>query len=195
MGLPLRIFAGFLHSSGEVYRGNLPHWHPPGAALFVTWRLAGTFPKLDRSCRDGRTFVIRDDLLDRASDGPLWLRQPEVANCVVVCIRENAGRAYDLHAYVVMPNHVHVLLRPHLELAAITRILKGKSARLANAILGRTGQPFWQDESFDHWIRHPGQFEKVKSYIERNPVRAGLVVNARAMALLQRGRAALSFTG
>ena len=53
---------------------------------------------------------------------------------------------------------------------------KRRSARLANAILGRTGQPFWQDESFDHWIRHPRQFEKVKSYIERNPVRAGLVV-------------------
>ena len=73
-----------------------------------------------------------------------------------------------------MPNHVHILITPNIELAKITRAIKGKSARLANAILGLTGRPCWQDESFDHWIRHPGQFEKVKSYIERNPVRAGL---------------------
>ena len=74
-----------------------------------------------------------------------------------------------------MPNHVHLLITPRVELAKITRTIKGKSARQANAMLGRTGQPFWQDESFDHWIRHPQQFEKVKSYIERNPVSAGLV--------------------
>jgi putative transposase len=143
----------------------------------VTWRLAGTLPKLDRACRDGRTFVVRDDLLGRATTGPTWLRQPEIANCVVSCLRENAGGAYDLHAYVIMPNHVHVLLRlrPREQLATITRALKGKSARLSNVLLGRTGQPFWQDESFDHWIRHPQQFAKVKAYIEWNPVRAGLV--------------------
>ena len=68
-----------------------------------------------------------------------------------------------------MPNHVHLLITPRVELAKITRTIKGKSARQANAMLGRTGQPFWQDESFDHWIRHPQQFEKVKSYIERIP--------------------------
>jgi REP element-mobilizing transposase RayT len=74
-----------------------------------------------------------------------------------------------------MPNHVHLLLTPWIELAAITQAMKGKSSRQANALLGRTGLPFWQDESFDHWIRHPQQFEKVRAYIERNPVRAGLV--------------------
>jgi REP element-mobilizing transposase RayT len=162
-----------------VYRRNLPHWHPPAAAIFVTWRLAGTFPSLGKTCPDGRRFVQQDKLLDHASDGPTWLRQPEIAGCVVNCLGEGAGVSYDLHAFVVMPNHVHILIRPRLELAAITRAIKGKSARPAklseaNAILGRTGKPFWQDESFDHWIRHPWQFDKVKSYIETNPVRAGL---------------------
>ena len=54
-----------------------------------------------------------------------------------------------------LTNHVHLLITPRVELAKITRTIKGKSARQANAMLGRTGQPFWQDESFDHWIRHP----------------------------------------
>jgi REP element-mobilizing transposase RayT len=52
-----------------------------------------------------------------------------------------------------MPNHVHVILEPHLALPEIMRWLKGRTARKANQILGRTGSPFWQDESFDHWVR------------------------------------------
>ncbi|HWC17842.1 MAG TPA: hypothetical protein VG498_12560, partial [Terriglobales bacterium] len=69
------------------------------------------------------------------------------------------------------------LITPRTALATITKALKGKTARQANQILRRTGQPFWQDESFDHWIRSPAQFAKVKSYIERNPVRACLVTS------------------
>jgi hypothetical protein len=42
-------------------------------------------------------------------------------------------------------------------------------------MLGRTGKPFWQDESFDHWVRDGAQFESVRAYIEQNPVKAGLV--------------------
>jgi len=106
--------------------------------------------------------------------GPRWLRRPEIAQFVVKQLRQESGRCYELHAFVVMPNHVHLLLTPWTELADITRTIKGRSARQANAALGRTGVPFWQDESFDHWIRHPAQFEKVRIYIENNPVRAGL---------------------
>ena len=53
--------------------------------------------------------------------------------------------------------------------------IKNYSARQANAILGRTGQPFWQDESYDHWVRSPEELEKIVRYIEKNPVAAGLV--------------------
>jgi putative transposase len=157
-----------------MYRRNLPHWHPPGATIFVTWRLAGTFPRLDKSFADGRTFAKQDQLLDRATTVPTWLRRAEIAACVVDCIREYADCFYQLRAFVIMPNHVHILITPTIDLAKITRAIKGRSARQANAILGRMGMPFWQDESFDHWIRHPQQFEKVKVYIEHNPVRAGL---------------------
>jgi len=156
-----------------MHRRNLPHWHPSGAAIFVTWRLAGvlTFSGV----RGGRDFVEQDQLLDRCVGGPTWLREPEIAECVVKCIGGGAGRDYDLQAFVVMPNHVHILITPGIELAKITRRIKGKSARQANSILKRTGQAFWQDESFDHWIRSPREFGKVKEYIERNPVKAGLV--------------------
>ncbi len=74
-----------------------------------------------------------------------------------------------------MANHVHVLLRPEVPLRRIMNGIKGVTAQAANHILGRTGQPFWQDESFDHWVRSEAEFQRIWSYIERNPVTAGLV--------------------
>jgi hypothetical protein len=53
--------------------------------------------------------------------------------------------------------------------------LKGSTARSANCILGRTGQPFWQDESYDHYLRQGEPLDRIIAYIERNPVSAGLV--------------------
>lgn len=182
------------------YRRNLPHWHPEGKVIFLTWRLYGSLPKghprgtatLGCAGKDtkkhtgksacatgqdwGRRFRIVDAELDRASRGPLWLRDPEIAGYVEEAIIRGAELGhYNLHAYVVMPNHVHVLLEPCLPLARITRGLKGVSARDANATLGRVGKHFWQDESFDHWVRSESEFERIRSYIENNPVSAGLV--------------------
>jgi REP-associated tyrosine transposase len=79
-----------------------------------------------------------------------------------------------LHAYVVMPNHVHVLLEPVDSPARILQGIKGTTARLANAMLRREGERFWQDESFDRWVRGPKEFARVKAYIEWNPVRVAL---------------------
>jgi type I restriction enzyme R subunit/putative DNA methylase len=81
---------------------------------------------------------------------------------------------FELQAYVLMANHVHALIEPKVELAKITQQLKGSTARAANLILGRSGNPFWQDESFDHWVRNPGEHQKILTYIENNPVKAGL---------------------
>ena len=53
--------------------------------------------------------------------------------------------------------------------------LKGYTAREANRLLGRTGQPFWQGESYDHWVRDETEFIRIIAYIENNPVKAGLV--------------------
>jgi REP element-mobilizing transposase RayT len=114
-------------------------------------------------------------MLDAASSGPLWLKDPEIAACAECAIQRGAELGhYVLRAYVVMPNHLHVLLDPLVPLRKLTGGVKGVSARDANLRLGRTGKPFWQDESFDHWIRDPGQFARTKAYIENNPVKARL---------------------
>jgi REP element-mobilizing transposase RayT len=118
-----------------------------------------------------------DRILDSANCGSLWLKDARVAGCVADTLRfcETEPRLYDLHAYVVMANHVHALISPHAPLSKITRTVKGFSARKANDILGRRGQPFWQDESFDHWVRDEASFLRIRLYIEMNPVRAGLI--------------------
>ena len=74
-----------------------------------------------------------------------------------------------------MFNHVHILIYSEATLSRITKAVKNFSARQANALLGRTGQPFWQDESYDHRVRGPEELEKIVRYIEENPLAAGLV--------------------
>src|ERR1035438_9263240 len=148
-------------------RRRLPHWHPDISEqtfLFVTWRLAGSLPRTRfglagrNACptlTPGQSFVALDREMDRAAFGPVWLRDTRVAKMVAdTILHGEVGRQfYQLRAWVIMPNHVHVLLRPNTPMPVITRWLKGSTARQANLILGRTGKAFWQDESFDHRIR------------------------------------------
>ena len=157
------------------YERHLPHWQPEGAALFLTWRLHGSLPKWVE-------FADVDAELDMAASGPRWLEDDRVAQCVVDALQygERNLRLYKIYAWVLMPNHVHILLQPEAKLAKITRSIKNYSARQANAILGRTGQPFWQDESYDHWVRGREEFAKIAGYIEENPVAAGLVESPSA---------------
>ncbi len=77
-----------------------------------------------------------------------------------------------------MPNHVHLLVTPAVPLPKLMKSLKGITARRANSMLGSTGRAFWQEESYDHLVRHEREFDKIRAYIEENPVRAGLVVAA-----------------
>ena len=107
-----------------------------------------------------------DRLLDEARVGPFYLRQPALADMVVEAIRYNAIKLgqYRLWAFVVMPNHVHLLVTPVAPLPKITKSLKGITAKRANLVLALTGHSFWQEESYDHLIRHEGEFEKIRSY-------------------------------
>ena len=147
----------------RYYERRLPHWQPDGAALFITWRLHGSVPK---TCE-----------LSSNPDSPKWLEDPRVAQCVVDALGygDTVLRIYDLRAWVLMLNHVHILIYPNADLSRITKAIKNYSARQANLILGRTGQPFWQHESYDHWVRDQPERERIRNYIENNPVKAGLV--------------------
>jgi type I restriction enzyme R subunit/putative DNA methylase len=168
----------------RIYRRNLPHIFPEHTAIFLTWRLYGSLPprvqlpiRKTPGLTDGEKFVRIDRMLDRANRGPLWLQQPGIAEelCRVIEYGSESGlKRFALHEYVVMPNHVHLLLTPYDEVAKITRAIKGTSAREANLQLGRVGQVFWQDESYDHYCRNADEFGNISEYIAMNPVRAGL---------------------
>lgn len=77
-------------------------------------------------------------------------------------------------AWVVMPNHVHLVLKPKAKLSEIMRWLKTATATRAKRLLGRTQAPFWQREYFDRWIRSDKELASVMAYVEANPVTAGL---------------------
>jgi REP element-mobilizing transposase RayT len=167
----------------SYYERTLPHWQPEGRDLFLTWRLSGSLPAKivaalhhSKTKEMGKRFREYDSELDKCSSGPLWLKDPRVASLIVAGIQSVAARNLcRTHAWVVMPNHIHILMEPRAPMAAITKAIKGSTARQANLLLGRTGKYLWQDESFDHWIRDETEFEKVRAYIEKNPVMAGLV--------------------
>lgn len=165
------------------YRRRLPHIQPDGVPIFLTWRLHGSLPVGRREplllagANAGRAFVAADRELDRAENGPQWLADSRVADVLAESIRkgEQERKFYKLAAWAVMPNHVHLLVRPTVPVPALTRWLKGSTARRTNLLLGRTGQTFWQDESWDHWVRDRHQLDRLTRYIEENPVSAGLV--------------------
>ena len=168
-----------------TYRRRLPHIYPQGKWIFVTWSLhgalpVGRYPPAGKT-RDGRAFVWMDRYLDTTSVGPLYLRQPAIAQVVVNSLLRGVEEGhYELGAYAVMPNHVHTLLLPKVPPSQLMRALKGVTAREANRILNRTGQSFWQGESYDHWVRDQTEWDRIAKYIEENPVKAGLAVRAEA---------------
>jgi REP element-mobilizing transposase RayT len=163
---------------------RLPHWRPDGKALFIAWHLHGSLPHNRfppaHAASAGKAFVWMDRALDEARFGPSRLRREELAQTVVDALRYAAGTLhyFDLHAFAVMPNHVHVLIQPLVDPSKLLQSVKWFSAREANKRLGRSGEPFWQRESYDHWFRNEVEFERVRRYIEENPVRAGLVARA-----------------
>lgn len=166
------------------YERNLPHWHPLAKDLFITWRLHGTLPLpiIEQIRKNelpaGKRFLLFDRELDRAAFGASFLADPALARIVVRALMEAQQRGMcELHSWVVMPNHVHVLLAPRSELRKVTKWIKGVTAFRINKMLKRSGRRLWQEESFDHWIRSSAQFERVRSYIETNPVKAGLVAS------------------
>jgi REP element-mobilizing transposase RayT len=156
---------------------------PKGTPILITWRLHGSLPELsDAELADvqklpGRQRMIRiEKLLDAAQHGPTWLKDERVAEMVCDSIERSDSefKRYTLHSYVVMPNHVHILVKPIAEVSAFMKELKGVTARRANLILERTGNPFWQSEVFDRWSRNDAHFKKIQNYIAMNPVWAGL---------------------
>jgi putative transposase len=163
------------------YERRLPHWDVVGQPVFVTFRLHGTLPASrvfpPERMSSGKAFVAMDRILDGARHGPTDLGMPEIAELVVNALfaGECKFRRYELHAFVVMQNHVHILVTPSVPSTKWLGPLKGFTAHAANLLLGTTGTPFWQDESYDHLVRDDREFGRIRDYIEWDPVKAGLV--------------------
>jgi REP element-mobilizing transposase RayT len=183
--------------SGVHHRGYLPHVKREGASYFITFRLADSLPRnvlleferehaeaLRNLSAEQATEVNRnlrrkiERYLDQGA-GECHLRRPEIADMVAEALHHFDGEEYRLESWVVMPNHVHLVLWPipNFTLSEILKSRKRHTARQANLLLGRTGQTFWQPESYDHWIRNDGEKARILNYIRMNPVKAGLRAN------------------
>ena len=187
-------------SSAEIHKTNrnLPHWTREGSVYWITFRLADSMPqeKLNAWRAEREIWLEQhpqpwsdedwkqydESLGERlqswldAGYGSCALRRPDVRQIVQDCLLRFDGRRLWLHAAVIMPNHVHLLLEPVAgnELSELLKGIKGASARKANQILGNTGAAFWMDESYDHIVRSERQRQHFIRYIMENPVKAKL---------------------
>jgi len=171
---------------GWHQRGFLPHFDAPDVTQFVTFQLHDSFPVTQRAefeaiLNEPDDSVKRKQLeawLDRGH-GECWLRRPGVAKILEKILLAADGRDYRMPAWVVMPNHVHLLVDVwDVPLVKLINGWKGKSAREANQLLGRRGA-FWQEDYYDTLIRDAAHLRRARRYTEQNPVKAFLTRTAR----------------
>ncbi len=187
--------------AGLHHRDHLPHLKREGASYFVTFRLAGTLPRevLLQLKREREVIIAQATAAKRpltwheqeelfwwystrvdahldAGSGDCYLRQPQIAKLVADALRFHLGKRFELDAWVVMPNHIHAVVRPlpGWTLSEVLQGWKGFTAREANRRLNRGGQKFWQTESYDHLVRDDEDRERCCHYTVMNPVNAGL---------------------
>ncbi|HWY74755.1 MAG TPA: transposase [Verrucomicrobiae bacterium] len=163
-------------------RGYLPHRDEPGLIQFVTFRLADAFPMALRAEWEG-LLQIEDDrkrrieleaYLDKGR-GECHLRRREIAEVMENSLLFRHDIDYELRAWVVMPNHVHVLfLVKDIPMSEVVATWKGVTAKRIDRILRRRGR-FWQDDYWDTYMRGHDHEMRTRRYVERNPTKAGLV--------------------
>ncbi len=204
------------------YRSRLPHYTPIGGTFFVTFRIHNALPlavmqalkwaytrEVDHirqqslSLRKQRKLIAKaryayfnqyDDRLDGRKSDRCFFSDPALCKSLADHLHTFDNDLYELKAYCIMPNHVHLLLSLGNQLAddhyflldedelvlsykplhQIMQKIKGASARFLNQQLGRTGT-FWQKDSYDHYVRDAKAFRNILYYILHNPEKAGLV--------------------
>ncbi|NLG50547.1 MAG: transposase [Chloroflexi bacterium] len=170
-------------AKGGYSRGYLPHLDQPGVLQAITFRLADSMPATRRAEWE-ELIHIRDAAQQRArlqhyldaGYGACWLVRTPIARLVEEALLRFDGQRYRLLAWVIMPNHVHVLIEtlPGHPLDHILHSWKSFTASKANAILGRKGA-FWHRDYYDRYIRDERHLERAVLYMHNNPVQAGLV--------------------
>ncbi|MGA0557633.1 transposase [Larkinella sp. VNQ87] len=201
------------------YRRNLPHLQYVGATFFITFCLKGSLPaEVVRRLVDERQAALRqiqqkpptsdeivnvhkryfakiDRILDQGTSGNRWLQNRSIAELLADKIKSYDGESYDLIAFCIMPNHVHLVVDSSVQLEKVSGLsqpddqhyrqlftvlqqIKGSTAYGANRMLNRTGA-FWQPESYDHVVRNVQELKNIVNYTLQNPVQAGLVTDWR----------------
>jgi REP element-mobilizing transposase RayT len=149
-------------------RHYLPHFDSQDVIQFVTFRLADSLPAeaILRLKAADRPETLRHEMLDHGW-GACWLKSDFIARLVEDAFLAFDGTRYRLHAWTIMPNHVHVLFTvlPVASLGNIVGSWKRFTARQANQQLKRSG-PFWQTEYWDRFIRSETHFAAAESYID-----------------------------
>ena len=177
--------------------GKLPHWEQPGATYFLTWRLADSIPEelmvKWRRGRDGwllanpkpwdagqeadyhRIFSMEVERLMDKGHGSCVLREKRLRAICEESFASGEGARYEMHSWVVMTNHVHLLFSME-EGESLEKVVGGWkkfTARRMNEMLGMEGA-LWQRDYFDTMIRDWKHMIRVARYVRRNPAKAKL---------------------
>ncbi|WP_395736005.1 transposase [Prosthecobacter sp.] len=182
----------------DITQQTLPHWVQPGVSYFFTFRLADSVPQelLKQWVRQravwlenhpqpwndadaleySELFTERMDTWLDAGYGSCTLRDPEIRRHVEQALGKFDGLRLDLDCAVIMPNHVHLLLKPGEDENVFKLVggMKGASARICNIQLGRPPQAFWMEDSYNRIVRDYEELRAFRNYIQDNPQRAGL---------------------
>ncbi len=171
---------------------NLPHWNQNNKLYFVTFRLADAMPaevtqeykarvmEVEKKYPMPRTLEqqaevdkVKHNTLEKYLDagyGSCLLKDSRLRESLVETLEHNESVDYELAAYVIMPNHVHLLLatigdKPiQMIINAVKRVSAHHICKLANR-----GFPLWQREYYDRLIRNRRHYEDVMAYIVNNP--------------------------
>ncbi len=190
-----------------VHQRNLPHIYVERAIFFITFRLKNSIPlevlekmKAEKEMKmleimqnknlsesqkkealyveEKRFFGKYDQALHKYAHADDFLRKTEIAQIVADKMHEYDKERYDLIAYCIMSNHVHLLFNTDgyekYVVSDTMQLIKGGSGFLCNRVLGREGA-FWQQESYDHYVRNQKELTNIEYYVVENPVKASLV--------------------
>ena len=207
----------------SYYQRHLPHYQSLNNIFFITFRLANSLPldviiklknerdsliknlgvtekspeRKEKYYQNQKIYFAKfDSFLDNNVSGPKWLTEENVAKVVKESFHYRDQMDYNLIAYTIIPNHVHLVIEPldkkivldnkvkvvgrrvssPYVVTGILENLKWYTAIKCNKVLRRKGQ-FWQHESYDHVVRNSEELRKIVRYVLLNPVKAGLVEN------------------
>jgi REP element-mobilizing transposase RayT len=184
------------------YKRKLPHYQPKQGVFFITFRLAFDIPQRYLSALNDFRAKLNNEAENSESENKVLIKKkliaflddayndchselsltadPRIANMIDDKIQSLCGTMYTLYAYTIMPNHVHLVIKPNCDgdytvnLADVLKQIKGATARGINLMLNRTGS-VWCHEYYDYWVRSQEEFIRIIEYIRQNPVKAKLV--------------------